>query len=204
MSSGPDHAPPALDWTQARARLDEITRRLDAGPSPESLQVRMASRAAALSAPAPVAATTPPLELVAFVRAGERYAIPLAATAAVTPVSHLVRLPDTDPAHLGILAHRGDLFALVDPGQLLERGGDTPAPPVLAVLVAHPDCAIALAADDLVGVVLHDRRLPASSPSRSGPVAALLPDGTHVLSADALARNARLIVDHRRRLFPAS
>lgn len=209
MSSGPEFPPsPLLDWTQARDRLDEIARRLDGPLSPESVQTRMARRAAVLATPEPTEETTPPLELIAFSLAGMRYAIPLSATAAVTPVDHLVRLPDTEPVHLGILVHRGALFALVDPNRLLDRQVSMAAPPTLAVLVDHPDCAIALAADTLIGVVPHAGPLPASTLARGGPVIALMPDGTpdgiHVLSADALARNARLIVDHRPRLSPAS
>lgn len=204
---GSDRARPApvLDWAKARERLDEISRRLAGDLSPEGVQARLARRAAALAAPESTAETTPPVELVAFSLGAQRYAIALAATAAVTPVTSLVRLPDTDPMHLGIVAHRGELFALVDPNRLLERPGTGASPvPALAVLLNHPDCAIALAADDLIGVMTPGSRLPTAALPRSGPVIALLPDGTQVLSADALARNARLIVDHRPRLSPAS
>lgn len=204
---GSDRARPApvLNWATARERLDEISRRLASDLSPEGVQARLARRAAALAAPESATETTPPVELVAFSLGTQRYAIALAATAAVMPVTSLVRLPDTDPVHLGIAAHRGELFALVDPNRLLERPGTgAPPAPALAVLLNHPDCAIALAADELIGVMTPGSRLPTPALSRSGPVIALLPDGTQVLSADALARNARLIVDHRPRLSPAS
>lgn len=204
---GSDRAPPTpvLDWAKARERLDEIGRHLTGALSPEGVQARMARRATALAAPEPATETSAPVELVAFSLGAERYAIALAATSAVMPVTSLVRLPDTDPVHLGIVAHRGELFALVDPNRLLERPGTGVSPaPALAVLLNHPDCAIALAADDLIGVMTPESHLPTPALPRSGPVIALLPDGTHVLSADALARNARLIVDHRPRLSPAS
>lgn len=190
---------PAIDWSRARARLDAITDALADDTRPERIQARMARRAADLAAPAPETDSRPTRDLVAFGRGGVRYALPLADTLAVARLDQLVRLPGTDAPHLGILVHRGELFALVDPNDVLDQPGPQGDRPALAIVLAHPDCALALAADTLIGTVRQVLSPAPDGPVRGGLVSARLADGTRVLSGEAFARNAHLIVDHRPR-----
>lgn len=203
-SPPPDDPAPAIDWSRARACLDAIGDHLSEEGTPTRVGDRMARRAALLAAPDPAAEAPPTRELVAFGLAGVRYALPVPDTAAVIPLDDLVGLPGTDALHLGILVHRGTLVTVVDPNGVLEQPAEQAAPPRLAIVLEHPDCALALAADALFGVVRQAVRPPSAGPVRGGLVSDLLTDGTRVLSADAFARNARLIVDHRLRPSPAA
>ncbi|MEP9355926.1 chemotaxis protein CheW [Xanthobacter sp. KR7-65] len=163
----------------------------------------MARRAAALAAPERSIEAAPSRDLIAFGYGGERYAVEVTSATAVVPLDQLVALPGVDPAHLGLVVHRGLAYALIDPNAALDRPAPQPSRPALAVLLHHPDSAIGVAADVIHGVIRHDAaRLDGAS--ATGIVAAILPDGTSVLVADALARDARLIVDHRLRPSPTS
>lgn len=204
MSEPTDDPAPAIDWTRALACLDAIGNHLSEEGTPARIGDQMARRAALLAAPDPAADAPPTRELVAFGLAGVRYALPLPDTAAVIPLDDLVSLPGTDAPHLGILVYRGNLFTVVDPNGVLEQPAEQAAPPALAIVLEHPDCALALAADALFGVVRQTVRPSPASPVRGGLVTDLLTDGTRVLSVDAFARNARLIVDHRLRPSPAA
>lgn len=194
MSAPPDDPAP-LDWTDITRRLADIAARIERDDTDLALADRLARRAERLAAPEPEAPAANLRDFVVFGLAGSRYALDLTATLAVVPVEQCVPLPGVDPCHLGILVHRGDIHALVDPEALLHREPHTAAEIAFAVLIDHPDCALALAADTLLGLV---RAVPARPPagSRPGLVGALLPDGTAVLSGEALARHARLVVDH--------
>ncbi len=185
----------ALDWARTRRRLDEISARLaDADPA-DALADRLARRAARLAAPEPDDRAETGSALVVFGRAGMRYALDISATLAVIPADALVPLPGVGGCHLGLVIHRGSLHAVIDPNVLLDRDTDPPPAPAFAVLLDHPGCALGLAADVLHGVVRRD----GAGPGRPGLLAGLLPDGTGVLSATALAGHAGLIVDHRLR-----
>lgn len=200
MSAPRESAPhgTAIDWEEAHRRLDQIVERLEGVTTRAAFDAQMARRAAELAEPDPTGAQAASRDIIAFGLAGERYAIEVEAAAAVAPLDQLVVLPGLDPVHLGVVVHRGVVHALIDPNALLGRPvAGTPAP-ALAVLVAAPDCAIGLAADIVFGV-RREREDSLSAASPTSIITAILPDGTSLLAADALARNARLIVDHRMR-----
>lgn len=188
---------PSIDWGRIHERLDSISTRLADGASPEALAARMAQRAQALAAAEERTGPAPGDDLVVFGLAGQRYAIDIPAAEAVVPIDQLVPLPGLGAVHLGLLMHRGLLYAVVDVNALLDRPVAEPAAPAFAVLLNDPGCAIGLAADALFGVARE------ATPERGAPGAgllcALLPDGTSVLDAEALALSARLVVDHRLR-----
>ncbi|MFG1359941.1 chemotaxis protein CheW [Xanthobacter pseudotagetidis] len=198
----PDRSEPRLsaqsiDWGRIHERLDSISMRLADGDSPEALAARMAQRAQALAAPEERTGPAPGDDLVVFGLAGQRYAIDIPAAEAVVPIDQLVPLPGLGAAHLGLLMHRGLLYAVVDVNALLDRPVAEPATPAFAVLLNDPGCAIGLAADALFGVARE--ATPERGGAGAGLLCALLPDGTGVLDAEALSLSARLVVDHRLR-----
>lgn len=190
-------AAPPIGWAEIHRRLDLTSARRTEERPQQDFAERMAQRAEALAAPEHRPEAPAGRDLVAFARAGRRYAVEIAAAGAVVPIEDLVRLPGVGPEHLGLLMHQGLLYAVVDPGVLLDLPQEGAAAPAFAVLLDDPGCAIGLAADALLGLV----RDAAPLPEASGPglVAAVLPDGASVLKADALALSARLVVDHRLR-----
>lgn len=195
--SEPRSAAQSVDWGRIHERLEAISPSLADGAAPEAFAARMALRAQALAAPEERAGLAPGKDLVVFGLAGQRYAIEIPAAEAVVPIDQLFPLPGVGAVHLGLLMHRGLLYAVVDLNALLDRPVAEPATPAFAVLLNDPGCAIGLAADALFGVV-RDGSLQ-SDATGSGLLASLLPDGTGVLNAEALSLSARLVVDHRLR-----
>jgi chemotaxis signal transduction protein len=200
-SGGRNGAPAPLDWQQAHRRLEELGRTLDREISPEELAIRLRKRADALAAPP--AAEVARRDIVVFGLGEQRYAVEVMDADGVVPVNHVVALPGTDVLHLGLLAHRGTLYALVDLNVLLDRPQiQRSGPPGFGILVNDPECAVALAADVIHGTrAVEAARLDAHA-AHYAIVRAILSDGTNLLAIDALTRNARLVVDDRMRAIP--
>ncbi len=173
-----------------------------AGPVPGGLSAagiaaEMRRRAEALAAPLAADDEEERTNLLVFVRGDAVYALDVAATAAVTPIRQVVALPGVGDVHLGLVVHRGQVHALVDLNALLERRSEQALAPAFAILLDDPDCAVALAADAIRGTRAESTRLVQSASPRSSIVRSVLPDGTSVISVDAVTGNARLVVDHR-------
>ncbi|MEP9380545.1 chemotaxis protein CheW [Aquabacter sp. CN5-332] len=199
MAESTDPDPGGLDWGRALARLEEIAARLDGSASAEDFAAEMARRASILAAPERAATSVAPRQMVLFGYGAEQYALDIDRAAAVVPLTEVVPLPGVDAIHLGLVVHRGALYALIDLNALLERPVAHDAAPAFAVLIEDPDCAIGLAADTLVGIRRVDEARIEATTTSSALVTAILDGGASLLSPDALTRNARLIVDHRLR-----
>lgn len=194
--------PPAgagIDWDKAHERLTEIAAELDGSLSEAAFAAKMRQRAEALAEAEEAENVSAKRDVMIFGLAGQRYAIEVARAAGVIPLTHVVALPGVDRLHLGLVVHRGLLHALIDVNVLLDRPVAPAEPPAFAVLLDEPDCAIGLAANEIHGIAREEAERLDQGAGRPAIVGAILPDGTSVLAPEAVARNARLIVDHRLR-----
>jgi len=171
------------------------------GRSPEFVAAEMRRRAEALAAPRGGEAE-PTRDVLVFVRGGTAYALEVSGAAAVIPLRQVVALPGAGEIHLGLVVHRGQVHALVDINALLERAGDQRTAPGFAVLLDDADGAVALAADIVRGTRAEPARLVQSAGPHPSIVQGVLPDGTAVISVEAVMRNARLVVDDRPQIIP--
>lgn len=183
-----------LDWEEALSRLA----RLDPQAAGADLDEKLARRTRALAEPEAIDAGVVQLELITFGWGGLRYAIPVEQAQAVVQPRNLLSLPGVGEPHLGVMAHGGQLYTVVDPAALSDHAMQARPSPTFAVLIRHPVQALGIAADEILGV----RRVAAdifdTVSSHYSMVVAILPGGEHVLSPDNIGRNVGLVVDHRR------
>jgi len=186
-------AAPGLDWADVLARLA----RLDADTPAEDAAERLARRTRALAEPEAADAGAAPPELIAFGWGGLRYAVPVEQAEAVVPLRNLLVLPGVGEPHLGVIAHDGRLYSVIDPAALSDHAVDAPPVPGFAVLLRHPVQALGIAADAIFGVTRVAADALSAVSSHYSIVTAILPGSEHVLSPDDIGRNVRLVVDHR-------
>lgn len=183
----------ALDWSELLARFD----RLSQAQTEQDARDQFDRRTRELAQPESGSHAVEQVELIAFGRGGLRYAVPVEHAQAVAPLRHLLTLPGVDTLHVGVMAHDGRLYAIIDPAVLTEQVTPAATAPAFAVLLRHATHAIGLAADTVSGVMRVDAALLNRISPHYSLVATILPGGEHVLSPDDIGRNVRLIVDHR-------
>ena len=118
-------------------------------------------------------------ELLGFIVAGQSYALPLDTVVEVLPEGQaLTRVADSDPAMLGVVAHRGTLLPVIALGRLLGHAVADDGPVVL-VRLAHGTVGLA------VGTLQAISRVPLAALDE---VPAVLTRGTGETRVDRIAR----------------
>ena len=191
-NNGAPRAGGALDWTELLARFERLSQERD-----EKAALALLDRRTRELAEPEAGEAAAQVEMIAFGRGDWRYAVPVEHAQAVAPLRHVLTLPGVDELHVGVMAHDGLLYAIVDPAALCEHGVAAGSAPAFAILLRHATQSIGLAADAVFGVMRVDAALLNRTAPHYALVAAILPGGEHVLSPDDIGRNVRLVVDHR-------
>ncbi len=186
-----------VDWNELRRKLDEVGALLS-----ETMQVTAAQgervlsdRAARLrEVPRGLAVRQSIVEVLAFERAEERFAIELSTLHSVQPWVVPAQLPGAPPWVWGMVNVRGDIIAVVDLGDFLDGAGRDRPPEHMVVAAVRAGVGderrdlgfVALPADRITGILPVDssRLAPALhtfSDRKRQLVRGLLPDGTLLL-----------------------
>ncbi len=149
----------------------------------------------------PVEESTSPdqatLSALVFLRAGERYALPVAHVLRGDTPARITPLPGVPPCYRGVINLRGRILSVLDLPRLwgLPVDRDPPAPRLIVIQAAR--LTLALLADDILEIA----QIPLSAivpPLAAGiglaHVQGLSPDGTVILDVASLADDPRLTV----------
>jgi purine-binding chemotaxis protein CheW len=189
----------SFDWDAAYRRLSSAAED-DRPPSPDEMQRVLKGRATALALPLQDADERPQIELVVFELDGERYAVNSLDVSAVREAGPLTPIPGMSNFIAGILNHRGTVLTILDFRPLLKISVRAASRDVRAVIVEAGGVRFGLVADAIVGL----SRMPAADIAAAGRTDkdlrnSILLGTTHesilVLSAERLARDARLVID---------
>lgn len=190
----------SLDWEQAYARLDETRRIVEARGSVagEAAERVLHARALALAQPPPADAVgAGGQDILVLLIGGERYGVPADAVLEVVPPLEPTPVPCTPPHVLGVVAHRGRILPVIDLPRLIEpgRAGRGEEAAVAVAAIEAGEMTFGLAADSVEGVERMQGALE-PLPAEHGSFLQGLARGTvAVLDLEALAADARLVVD---------
>lgn len=153
----------AIDWAEVRRRVEASVLTPDAAANPAAVRAVLEERARALARPPDGGVAGERLEVVRFVLANERYAMPSRYVFEVFRLRELVPLPGARAPTYGLTAWRGDLLTIVDlrPVLGLPVGALNDLSRVIVVGADHP--AFGILADavlDLVSIDAADVREP--------------------------------------------
>jgi chemotaxis signal transduction protein len=195
-----EQAAPRFDWQVAFARLNRVLDKLEsaANPPPERIREVLRERALRYAAPRQSNASEPLIEVIGFSIGEDRLAIELEQGAAVATLSNLTHLPGVPAFYLGLISHRGVIFPVIDPRSLLGAKRDASLRANYAVLVRGDEGAIGLAAEEIQGIGRYRSAEIAAiveETSRFRAVRGIAPQGTMVIDAARLLKDARLLVD---------
>lgn len=108
----------AIDWQEARRRLEAIARRIEQGsdPGPGERRRILRERALALAREEKKDAedSGESIRVVEFLLASERYAVETVYVREVRPLGEFAPLPGTPPFVLGVLSVRGRIVSVID------------------------------------------------------------------------------------------
>lgn len=170
------------DFAALYRRLDQAERALahEAEVSAERRRTVLAERARALGAARNAAAGAGD-DVVAFVVAGERFAVPTAAVEGILDLRELAPLPGAPPELAGMIQARSRVVPVLDPRPLLGLSGGGLSDLTQAVVIAGGPAPFALAVERVEGRV----EVPAAVPAPvSGPFVRIAADGLAILDLD--------------------
>lgn len=173
-----------LDWDrQERRYADQI------------LTQRTAKYAHPVEEGAPLDQAT--LSALVFIRAGERYALPVAHVLRGAAPVHVTPLPGVPPYYRGVISLRGRILSVLDLPRLWGLPVDRDPPTLRLIVIQAARLMLALLADDILEIV----QIPLSAivpPLAAGiglaHVQGLNPDGTIIVDVASLAADPRLNV----------
>jgi purine-binding chemotaxis protein CheW len=189
-----------FDWQQAYARLE---RAVASGTqrSPEQVARILEERAQKAARPAEeVAAPAEALDLLVFSVGTERYGIETAHVVEVIPLRALTSVPCVPDFVLGVIHHRGRMLPVLDLGRLVGPGARAADETGRVVSLEVGPMAFGLRADAVVGVA-HARAAELAPPAGTDPggrrtlLRGVSADGVAVLDVEALAADARLVIN---------
>lgn len=199
-----------VDWAELRQKLDAVgaslSETMQATPT-QAARVLQERAARLRQVPKALAARRETSEALAFLRAGERYAIDLPLLHSVQPFTAPAPIPGAPPFVWGMVNVRGDIVAVIDLTTYVEGAGlpraSRPEHLVVASLQVRADerggdqAFVALPADGIAGIVPVEASavLPpihTFSDRKRRLLRGLLPDGTLLLDlGDTFAAAAR-------------
>ncbi|MBP5856183.1 chemotaxis protein CheW [Marivibrio halodurans] len=196
------------DWKGALARIDRALARVESGgtPSPDDARRKLKQRAEAIAPPRAEPDVAPPVDVIEFAIAAERFAIPLTDGAAAAPLTGMTALPGVPSFYLGLLSHHGTIYPVIDVRPLLSSGtADEETDMRYALLVRNETGALGLAASDVEGITRY-RAKEIAEVEESANARALLgigPRRTAIIDVRRLMADFRLVVDDQPRVAGA-
>ena len=169
--------------------------------SDDELHRVLRARAAAMAAPLPAAPASTILELVVFRAGTERYAIDAVEAAEAIEVRAVTPLPGLPPFYLGLIAHEGVVYPLIDIRPLVSAPPGNDLVPAHAILFSSSVRTIAVAAESVESFVRIDAATIGTAGSSEGRTSAAIrgvtDDGIVLLDAHVVLGDARLVIDDR-------
>ncbi|MBI4213795.1 MAG: chemotaxis protein CheW [Chloroflexi bacterium] len=191
----------AIDWDEARARLDRARRAIELADDPAPAEVAriLSERAVQLAVPVEEASVwEESLDILVFALGEERYAIETAHVLEVVPLGVLTPVPGTPAFVLGVVNHRGHVLSVLHLGRILELSGPEDSHAERVVAVEAGEMTFGLAADAVEGTLRLDARElgPAlAAGERPTFLRGVTDDMVAVLDLEAFARDARILVN---------
>jgi purine-binding chemotaxis protein CheW len=201
MKSARREAPRALDWQQARKRLERLAAAA-AGAlrlSPEQARQVLEERARALArVPAAGPSAGEAIEVVVFTQGGEPYALETRYVREVVRLTDCTPLPGAPPFLVGVLNLRGELLAVLDLRSFLGfEGAGGERAWVLVLGAERAEFGLRVDAALEVRRLRLDEVLP--PPDSGGPrrdhVRGVTAEALIVLDGGELLRDERLFID---------
>lgn len=191
----------AFDWAAAYERLNRALKKIQEEETPTAEQTAQILRQrAAIYANRPAEKIEQYIDVVAFACGEERYAIPLAESAAVAALANLTPLPGLPSLYLGLLNCRGAIYPVIDPRPLLSGPQPENAALTHAVLVSNDSGSIGLAASEIFGV-LRFRSDAVAHTGKAGDrhqsIVGIGPNETIIIDPSRLLLDIRLSVDEQ-------
>ena len=189
-----------FDWQKAHERFARIDSRLQEKESPEAVRWVLHNRAVALAAPLTTEADVKPVDYIVFRIGEERFAVEAIQVEAALSVENWVALPGVPPFHLGLISHRGAVYAFIDIRPILQGRAGSPFRPGGAIVVTAAGNAAAIAVEAIEGLVQVDQASLVYAHGESATHSAILGSiqrSTTVIDLHRLLMDARLIVDEQ-------
>jgi purine-binding chemotaxis protein CheW len=169
------------------------------GIDQERLQAVWAQRARVLAEPlaAPTAGKTS--QLLAFLLAGQRYAVEVSFVREIYPAGQITMVPRAPDFIVGLFSARGRLITVIDLHAFLGLPQADRHNECKLIVVTAPEIEVALIADQVsdVTTIFEDQLEPASSahmPNLEEYIQGIGPGGLAVLNLPALLNSKRLVV----------
>jgi chemotaxis signal transduction protein len=183
------HAATAERWNVLRRRLDQIASAVEALHSPAEVQAILSDRARALAKRPEREGGTANAGMYVLVRLEQdRYALPAALVREVFRPAEAALLSGAERPLVAVVAHRGELVALLDVRETTIGDGD-PGEAWMAVAIDHAGKRAALVVDELLGVQMIAPETIHEVPAAGRvPATGVTTDGTLLLDPRALTR----------------
>lgn len=195
------------DWKAALTRIDRALARVESGdtPSPEDARRKLRQRAEAFARPEAAPDAEPPVDVIEFAIAAERFAIPLTDGAAAATLTGMTALPGVPSFYLGLLSHHGAVYPVIDVRPLLSGAADEGADMRYALLVRNEIGALGLAASAVEGITRYRAKEIAgvAESANSRTLQGIGPRRTAIIDVRRLMADFRLVVDDQPRVAGA-
>ncbi len=185
-----------FDWEAAHARLESQRLALESSGALSAEETRriLEERARRLAAPPDPPSNAESIEVLVFLRAGERYGVEALQVKEVLPTTSPTPLPGRRPGLAGVANHRGRILAVVDLGGLRPRSAARTEGRIVAVEV--PGMAFGLLADEITGIVpIAHADVTASAAGSEAWVRGTTGSMVCVLDLEALGEDPRVRVE---------
>jgi chemotaxis signal transduction protein len=185
-----------FDWDAVHAQLEAQRLAFDSSGalSADEVQRILAERARRLAAPLEPSRDAELVDILVFIRGGQRYGVEAPHVREVLPTTSPTPLPGRRSGLAGVTNHRGRILAVVDLGGLRPRASGQPQGRIVAVEV--PGMAFGLLADEITGIVpIAHADIAAGAPGSEAWVRGTTASMVCVLDLQALAEDPRVRVE---------